>query len=938
MLKVQNLKVEHLKTPMGIDAVNPRFSWTIKSLTPNTKQSKYQIIAFTSDNEALWDSGEISSDQTQNVCWRGPVLLTGQRIHWFVKVWTATEFAISPQTWFEMGVMEPEFWKAKWIEPEGTVDIEARKPSPYLRKIFHVKKGLKKARIYQSSKGLYEFWMNGSIVTQDIFKPGFTSYHKRLQYQCYDITPFLNEGTNCWAVVLGDGWYRGITGGMLTNNFGYKLAFRGQIFLLYDDRTSDIVVTDESFLTATGGLIASDMKMGDIYDASLEHKEWKLPSFDDSTWHSVNPAGNNATALIASRSVPIREKEHLYAKLLITPNGESVLDFGQNIAGYVSVTLNNLKKGQKVVLVHGETLDTFGNFTLDNLLLGGAPGEDPFQTVIFYSSGKPIENYCPKFSIFGFRYVLIKGLEIPVDPANFTAIAVYSDMAETGQFTCSNSLLNKLFMNSKWSMKGNFMDVMTDCPTRERGAWGGDAQVFCRTACYLMDTYSFYEKWMLDMSAEQCQNGNVGNTFPATNSSHNEPERRRILADASKNLITQVTADCLTDPVIGGKRDGSAGWGDCATIIPYTLYLLYGDKKILHNQYDSAKKWVDFSIARAKQKNPHYYYKSYYTDVNSSDYVCDVGYHFGEWYEADNGTGGVINEDGTLVGDLTERLSNYPDYLVATAYLGYSSLLLSKMAHILEKAEDATYYESFYKMVKSVYNNYFIQKDGTIAPGRQASNVRTLAFDLCFEENIPNVSKKLNDYITANRYHLNTGFLSTPYILKVLAENGYISTAYHLLEQEDSPSWLSSVKAGATTIMESWDSFEEKKDSFNHCSYGAVSSFMFEYILGIQPLLESPGFSRFIIKPYIGGSLTFANGTYNSIHGTIGVFWKKIGDRIDYCLKIPANTAAKIMLPASEKNLKKITLSYNDAVFNNGRIIFNLGSGEWNISTTNATL
>jgi len=929
MLEVYDLRTEYLKDPLGIDAVRPRLSWKISSSHNNVMQEAYEITASTDDGfrNITWNTGRVASDTSHNVLWDGPSLTSAQKVFWRVKVEAGGEVALSTTASFEMGLLHPEDWQAEWVEPEDKVDLEAFSPAPYLRKEFTVREGLVCARIYQGAHGLYEFWINSKRGTKDVFKPGLTSYYARTQYQAYDITGLLTAGSNCWAVALGDGWWRGTTGGAFRFNFGYKLAFIGQIVLTYADGFSDVIPTDQSFKTSTGGLLKSDMKQGDIFDTRLEPAGWKQVGFDDSAWkfvHGESEGHADLKNLVASRSVPVRKKETFTPTVMKTPDGETVLDFGQNIAGYVRMRLRHGRPGQVITLVHGEALDENGNFTQKNLT---ADPNTRLQEVEYIMKGETEEEYCPLFSIFGFQYVLLKGYEGEILPGDFTSIAVYSDMEETGEFSCSNPLINQLVSNSFWSQKGNFMDVPTDCPTRERSPWSGDSQVYVRTATDFMNVYPFFEKWLLDLNIEQLVSGKVGNTIPSTFMIHNpvEWQRQRQGIEANPDeIVKNLMKTWMGTPEEGSGIDGAAGWGDTATITPYTLYLCYGDPRILENQYESAKKWVNYIVEQAKQPNPILHDMAYYQDEEDAKYVWDSGFHWGEWLEP--------VPESTLIGveGFLYLLSN-PQYEVATMYYFYSAHLVSRMAGILGKTGDEQKYRSIAEEVKRVFNKYFIREDGTIKEGRQAPHVRALAFGLADDSHKQAVAEKLAWLVRENGYKLNTGFLATPYLLHVLADSGHADMAFKVLEQEESPGWLFNVKAGATTILENWDGFEKCAASFNHYSFGAVCDFLFSRVAGIQPTLEYPGYKRFILSPLVGGSLTQAAAKYESPYGTIESHWRKYGSGVSYTFSVPPNSSAQVVLEAGESSLEKVKRTYPDAVYQDGHIKFSVGSGSWQV-------
>lgn len=892
MLQIYDLKTEYRVNPYGIDAKQPRFSWKLKSSGKGIMQKNYHIIAKCGD-EVIWDSGIVISQESQRVRFIGNTLKSRMEVSWRVYVTVedengTTETAESEVAYFTMGLLENSDWKGKWIEPEVEVDTESRKPAPYLRKAFTVKSGLKRAVIYQTAHGLYEFWLNGKLGTDEKFKPGLTSYYHRIQYQMYDITSLLAEGENIWSVMLGDGWWRGTTGGTVKNNFGYHLQFLGQIELYYEDGTMEIIGTDESFKTLTGGMLASDMMMGDIYDANKEPDGWKMPEFDDSTWQSVHTVKAPIEAkLIPSRSVPVLEKETFEAKEFRDKAGKRVFNFGQNIAGYVKMKFHNTKAGQVIHLVHGEDIDADGNFSVANIRKCVMPVE-AFQEITYTCKGGE-EEYSPLFSVFGFQYLLIEGYEEPMQSGDFVAIAVYSAMEETGDFTCSNSLINKLVENSRWSQKGNFLDVAVDCPTRERNAWTGDNQIYVRTATDFMNVYPFYEKCMQDQAIEQYASGKVGITFPSTSSVHNEEELEKI-------KITNPTAALAGPQGDGNMGEDCAGWGDSTAWIPYMLYLCYGDRQIIENQYETAKKWVDYMLSNAKNPNPTYANLPQYHNMTDgeldADYIYDTKMHYGEWQEP------IPKEPtGESLGEVFARWIREGKPQVATAYMCRSAENVAYMAGVLGLEADEQKYRKIVDRIRKVYDKYLIDENGVIEPGHQAAYVRALTMNLCSDEKRPLVQEQLVKEIEANGYHLNTGFLSTPFLLPVLVDMGRNDLAFRILEQTNYPSWLHPITLGATTIPESWNAFDVHDTSYNHYSYGAVCEFLFGYVTGIQPTFIAPGYKEFVLKPVVGGSLTWANATYESLYGTIVSEWKKENKTFIYHCEIPENTKAKLILP-----------------------------------------
>jgi alpha-L-rhamnosidase len=563
-----------------------------------------------------------------------------------------------------------------------------------------------------------------------------------------------------------------------------------------------------------------------------------------------------------------------------------------------------------VKLIHGETLDHDGCFTIENVNKPSLP-LDAFQEVTYICRGGEAEQYQPSFSIFGFRYAKLEGYEGSIHPGDFTAVALYSAMEETGDFHCSHPLINKLVENARWSQKGNFMDVPVDCPTRERNAWTGDAQIFVRTACTFMDGYAFYEKWLQDQTLEQFASGKVGITFPSTSSVHDP-------AALSEKLRRDNPLYALAGPTGDGSiGEDATGWGDAAVWLPYSVYLYYGDTQILQNQYETARKWLEFELHCAQDSNPLYVDRPYYKD-GVGQYVFDTRFQYGEWNEAFGVQEKVRQHDAHRHDSVPQKTPQQlaeerqafakqvqgfllmkqkaGDAVTATAYMARSARLVAEMARILGKEQEAAHYAALAEKIVAVYARYLIAQDGQIQQGHQAPYVRALAMELCGEKKQA-VLKQLLHEIKANDDALNTGFLSTPFLLPVLADNGHAAVAYRILENEGLPGWLYPVKKGLTTIPESWGGVDLLEDSLNHYSYGAVCEFLFQYTTGIRPDAAQPGWKHFFLQPVPGGSLHSARATQKTPFGEIRSAWTQHVNGLHYTCTIPVNTTATLTLP-----------------------------------------
>ena len=746
-----------------------------------------------------------------------------------------------------MNTKQTIFYKSKWITPEKETKPEVRKGAGYLRQKFSCT--CDKAVLYATAHGVYEVKINGQEITKGRLMPGCDSYDKRLQYQEYDITALLRDGENEITALLGDGWYRGCNGiDGVRNLYGSDISFLCAIFA--DEKEDDpILVTDENWdACEDGAILLTDLELGENFDARKEAKDW----------HKARVLDFSLDNLISQSAPFITEHEAFEGKLLQTPNGENVYDFGQNLAGYTSFVIEDAMGGEKITLIHGETLDENGNFTIANYQPGDRNKSGGIKQEINYICKQGRNEFRPHFSIFGFRYAKVI-TDIPLEKISIKSIAVYSDMKVTAGFECGDTAVNKLFNNSLWSMKSNFCDIPTDCPTRERAGWTGDAAVFVKTGTYLMDCRDVYEKWLANVRLSQHEDGKMAYICPK----NSEPGK------------------------IAEMFSASVGWGDASVIVPWNLYRVYGDKTILSDNYEMMKKWVDFLGERAgKSKLKNRFGKNPYRK-----YIIDTGMDYGEWCEP----------GADVMKTMMAAFKNgQPE--VATAYYAYSSGILSKIADILGKEEDCARYKQISEKVKSAYR-YLVLKDGHIRSERQCEYVRPLALGLLSDEEARDAARDLNELVIKNDYHLNTGFLSTPFLCSVLSDFGYVDTAYRLLLQKGYPSWLYAVDKGATTIWETWDGIREDgtvHDSLNHYSYGAVSGWILSGVLGIQY-----DFEKVRIRPVPDKSLKFARGFYDSPKGRVVSEWRYVEeyDSFSYHFEIPEGMEAELILPGQDSRL-----------------------------------
>ncbi len=873
--QVTKLVSEYRINPIGIDVQKPRLSWQILSEGQNVMQTAYEIKVTdqTAKGKLIWTSGKEESDQSINVVYGGPALKSMQRVYWQVRVWDNNNkvSAWSQPAFWEMGILESESWKASWISSEIGQKVEGSKPCLYFRKEFPVAKKIKSARVYVTSKGLYQLFLNGKKVGDDLFTPGWTSYNKRLQYQTYDVTAMLQQ-QNSLGAILGDGWYRGNIGWKNQNGYyGQQLALLAQLQITYSDGTSEIIGTDESWKAANGPIIMSDIYNGETYDARMEMPGWNKSGFSDSNWAKVSVINQPKNILIAPQGVPVKAITEIKpVKLITTPKGETVFDMGQNMVGWIRLKVQG-KKGDKVIIKFAEVLDKEGNFYTDNLR--SAKSAD-----LYILKGEGEEVYEPHFTFHGFRFVKLE--EFPGTPAleNITGVVIHSDMQPTGTFACSDPLINQLQHNIQWGQRGNFLDVPTDCPQRdERLGWTGDAQVFSMTAAFNFDVAAFYTKWMKDVAADQLPDGKVPHVIP---------------------------------DVLKGAG-GSTAWADVSVIVPWTVYRIYGDKRILEEQYASMKGWVEYMKNRAAEDNL---------------WMGDT--HYGDWLA-------FASNRSDYTGATTEK------DLIATAYYCYSSKLLSKIAGIIGNKADADKYEALAKNIKKAFISEFVTPNGRLVSHTQTAYALALSFDLLPEAVKEKAAVYFADDVKKFK-HLTTGFVGTPLLCSTLSAIGRDDLAFMLLTRKQYPSWLYPVTQGATTIWERWDgqkpdgTFQDVgMNSFNHYAYGAIGEWMYNHVAGMSIDPEKPAYKHILFSPHPGGGLTNASAEFSSMYGLVKSAWKFDGEDFVYEITVPANTTATLTLPqAKVGQLSVNSLPLNEEIKkgmqeSKNAVILNLGSGNY---------
>jgi alpha-L-rhamnosidase len=841
-MKIVRLRANHYKNPLGCDLINLSLSWVVEDTNAKKQESAEVIISKCADftAEALVYESSSCKDADSRSFRPGIALEPCTRYYWKVKVVGDNgETAESETATFETGKLgEP--WNGIWITPDLDKDIH-----PYMKKNFVLDGKVKSARVYAAAAGIYEIEINGEKVSAEYLLPGYHVYDCWMQYQTFDVTKYLKEGKNVIGAMLGKGWFSGRFGlGCLEDTYGNRMALMCELVITNEDGSQFVIVTDESWKSHLGPVSASGIYDGEHYDANKEITNWSKETCEDQNWAAVKPIELKIGAMSERMSPPIIKHEFFKpVEVIHTSKGETVLDFGQNMAGWVEFDVN-VSKDTRIYLQYGELLQD-GCFYRDNLRRAKAEYE-------YISNGKPA-HVRPHFTFYGFRYVKVEGMD--VNPEDFTAYVIHSRMDELAEIKTSDERVNRLIMNAKWGQKGNFLDVPTDCPQRdERLGWTGDTQVFSGTASFFTNTAAFYNKYMKDLREEQ------------------------KLIDGSVPIIV---------PRVRKQKDigeghGSCAWGDVATIVPWTVYLYFGDKSLLEKHYASMKDWV-------------LYIKSQ-DEKDGGKRLWHTGMHIADWLALDNPDPSDIFTGGT------------DQYYVASAYYYYSSRLTADAAEALGKTEDAAYFRKLQEEVKEAFINEYFTPNGKLSIDSQTAHTIALFMDLVPEEHRTRTIETLKSKLVKKGTHLDTGFVGTTYLCRALSGAGANEYAYKLLMNDDFPSWLYSVKMGATTIWERWNSVNPDgtvsstgMNSMNHYAYGSVVEWIARDVCGLNPVFEEPGFKKAVIKPQPFGYLKNASIRYKSVSGTYVSSWELNEDgSLKYEFEIPFNCEAEIILPDAE--------------------------------------
>ena len=857
----KNLTVgEFFENPLGYSLEALSFSWQLPE-GDGMRQSAYEIVVADSpsmsEESVVWTSGKVESSRNVKIYYPNEVPAR-TKLYWKVRFWDGggDRSSWSAVNTFESGINTDD-WRAFWLSsPEEPIPADKKflvmgkektlknrnVPPSYFRKEINLKKDVKKARLYFTCRGIAKAHVNGSRIGDDYWSTGWTEYTKRVPSNTYDITANLKKGANAVGVELADGWYCGTQAWCYVVRAGnpplarYKPDFMLQIEVVYADGTTETFVSDASWKFSYGARIAADIYNGEKYDSRLEFGDWTSAGFNDFSWKSAAAERRTPDPFIEPRRCqPIRCTD-IFKPVSIRKTGDGVfiVDFGQNFAGIPRLNFPALKSGTSIKIRCAEILDKDGSFYTENYSTAES-------TDIYISNGKPFV-WEPIFTYHGFRYLEVSGLPagFKLAPENIAGLALRTDAKMAGSFECSDPLVNKLQSNIQWGQRSNFFSTPTDCPQRaERMGFTGDCQVFMPTALFNMNLDAFFIKWTTDLMDAQSKDG--------------------VYPYYAPNLPK------YTPP--------TPGWSDCGVIAPWEAYLFYGDKKILHRNYDGMVKWVLF------QKK-----------ASTNLIAPDRG--IGDWLQPNPRPKSKMHGK--------RYAPDAPNDLIGTAYFARTATIVAKTAEVLGRKSDAAKFAKLADDVRAAYLKRFVHSDGTVVSDCQTAYLMTLSNDIIKDENLrKKCFGKFVARIAADNYKLNTGFLGTPLLNPTLSRFGRNDLAFRLLMNKTSPSWLYAVANGATTIWETWDG--ERDMSFNHYAYGAIGQWLYKEIGGLWYDESAAGFKNIVYAPKLDGvSLDYAKTAHETPNGRAESSWRKTSDGLEWKIVVPPNSTATVILPCAD--------------------------------------
>lgn len=862
--RIYGLRCLNRSNPRGIDE-NPRFSWKLAGKGQDIYQKQYRICVW-EEERLIWDSGRVFSDATFGIPYHGPALKTGTDYSWQVTSCSQNQAQdVSEKAFFSTGIMEADFWRADWVEsglvkkpltdttdsgaifagmvtshehPEEILDAPV-----YMRREFCLQRPVKKAVLYATALGNYLLKLDG-VQVSNLLAPEYTSYHKHLEYQTYDVTALFDApGPHAIGVILADGWYSGKIGLMgIGQQYGRDNALLFQLELFYEDGGRGRVCSDEQMRWNTGGYIYADLFVGEYLDLAKEPKGFSEAGFDDSGWRPVKKKEYGYDMVCAQSVDPVWIVKEIKPQLIRTPKGEWVLDAGENICGYTRFSVK-APVGTEISLEHSEVLNRDGNF-LQNIMGQNKNQRDRVKTA------EASAVYEPKFTFHGFRYVKVEGLA-EVCAEDFTICVLTSRMDSIGRFCCSDPRLNQLEENIFRSQQGNMLCVPTDCPQRERAGWTGDMAVYAPTAVLHMDVQAFLRRWLKDMRFEQRSDGQIPHVIP----------------DIPSNQY-----------VNGGKEKhiSSAGWSDACILVPYALYQAYGDAAVLQENYCMMKRWMD------------------YVEQCAGADLCAWGqlFHFGDWL--------IPSIMASTHNPMMTALQTKEE--AALMYLAYTANCMGEIAAVLHKTGDAEHYLRLAQRARETFSKTYVTKEGQMRQPLQGLYVLALAGHMLTKEQERGAVHQLCRLIEEAGDCLDTGFLSVPFLLDTLCEHHAGDAAYRILFQDQRPGWLYALRWGATTIWENWAAIlpdgTRTNSSYNHFAFGCVGDFLYRRIGGLWA--EEPGYKKVRIRPDYRCGLKWAHTDYDSVYGSISIHWERHEQEVSLEVVLPPNVSGMVHVGAKQ--------------------------------------
>lgn len=833
-------KVEHMPNPIGVDVQHPRLSWLLNDYREGTFQTAYQVyvgedsLSILKDEGQQWNTGKISSDANL-ISYAGKMLKPFTKYFWRVDLWDQSGKSIKGGVAsFETGMMNQKNWQGAWVSDDNGIAV---KPAAYFRKQFKASKKIKAARAYIAVGGLYELYLNGKKVGNHRLDPAYTRFDRRNLYVSYDVTQQLQQGENAIGVLLGNGWYNHQSTAVW---FFDKAPWRARptfcldLKITYEDGTTETVMTDKSWKTSLSPITFNSIYTAEHYDARLEQAGWNTTGFDEGKWKEVILRAAPSQHIVSQVMHPIRNVEKLAAKSIRKLNDTTyVFDLGRNISGVSELKVKG-EEGTVLRLKHGERLYDNGHVDISNIDQHYRPTDDkdPFQTDIVILSGRD-DYFMPKFNYKGFQYVEVTSSEpIALQKESVSGYFMHSDVPVAGNIHSSNPVINKIWEATNSSYLSNLFGYPTDCPQREKNGWTGDAHIAVETGLYSFDGITIYEKWLADHRDEQQPNGVLPSIIPTGG--------------------------------WGYEWGNGPDWTSTIALIPWNIYLFYGDRALLKNSYASIKKYVD---------------------------------HIDNLYPSGLTTWGL--------GDWVPVKSKSPVELSSSIYYYADALILSKSAKLFGYEEDGERYEKLAHKIKEAINNKYLNKQtGIYGQGFQTELSMPLFWGVVPDEMIAKVAKNLADRVSADNFHLDVGLLGTKAVLNALSENGYAEIAYKVAAQEDYPSWGWWIKNGATTLYENWNIESASDISMNHIMFGEIGAWLYKGLGGIKPDIKKPGFKNVLIEPHFVQGLESFEASHTGPYGEIKTAWKRKGKGVELTVVVPANSTGTLVLP--DRSIKQI--------------------------------